>query len=279
MSQLILKEKKNAPWLSWSNTQTKGQVSSRRKSPHRLCAPGAKGSLRVCRRGPEGAQTSPRDTLHQLSNLPKADLPFLIAWLHSSLEILLQNLLLPFKHHKFSIWGVFLKLWWRLISSPSHAKKYNTCKHFQVKWINGDKQCLQCFQTCRSGRTGTTLFLSGSFLFTLRLLKVEESPEMWPLSLRSLWMPLVTSFMGNVTDWPLLLWFLIEACTCVFSAQICTFLKAFHPWKTKHVYFSPFSCILIRLNWMAHYTEKKSLGISYLWADAGEVKGLFLFYL
>lgn len=108
--------------------------------------------------------------------------------------------------------------------------------------------------------------------------KVEGSPEMWPLSLH----PLDASchLLYGKCDRPVLPFvILVEACTCIFCPDLyipCSF----HPWKTKHVYFSPHSPVFsFGWNWMAHFTKKKSLGISYLWADPGEVKGLFLFYL
>lgn len=46
--------------------------------------------ISVRRRGPRGAHASPKDTLHQFSNLPKADLSFLIRGLNNPLKILLR---------------------------------------------------------------------------------------------------------------------------------------------------------------------------------------------
>lgn len=60
---------------------------------------------------------------------------------------------------------------------------------------------------------------------------------------------------------PTLFTILVEAHICVFSAPDLYTpqgqLVSFHPWKTKHVYFSPFSCILILLSRMSTFTEKK----------------------
>lgn len=155
----------------------------------------------------------------------------------------------------------------------------HTCKHFQIKWIA--RQAVSPVFSKPAGPWG-----QGPLYFYLGYFCSPSDSLMLLTFLRCglllSWPPwcLLSPLGWKWTDLHLSLVILVEACTCVFSQpQICTFLKPFHPWKTKHVYFSPFSCILIQVELNGLFHQKKSLGISYLWADPGEVKGLFLFYL
>lgn len=195
-SQLI-KGKKNSNNLAFHH-QVEIQGKGTGAQAVCVCAPAWCRQALCGRRQALKEQASPEGTLHQFSNLPKADLSFLIAWLNS-LEILLWICCFLSSITNFPFGGVskalvtfnlIFKSCWEVHHLHTFPSKMNS------SW-QAVSPVFSSLQVCKDW---SCLFLSTPFSQPWGFSRRKGIPEMWPLRKQSLWIPLVTYFRESVTE-------------------------------------------------------------------------------